>query len=234
VDGCCDGVDCPPQLHRRHHGIGERLIIGLRFAFTDFWDDLVGPFIIGLMLAGLLAALVPDSFFSAFLGGGILSMLVMLAAGIPLYICATASTPIAAVLILKGVSPGAALVFLLVGPATNVAAVSVLLRSLGFRSTAIYLGTIAVCAVLSGLLVDGIYSTLGLSAQAVVGETVESIPHWMGVIGALVLLVLSFRSLWRRWSRQARATADQANLTPPPTAKLSPSCIAPQGDSKST
>lgn len=84
----------------------------------------------------------------------------------PLYIGATASTPIAAVLILKGLSPGAALVFLLTGPATNMATLTVLVNVLGKRATAIYLAAIAVFAVLSGLAVDQVYALLGISAKA--------------------------------------------------------------------
>ena len=84
-------------------------------------------------------------------------MLLMLAFSIPLYVCATASTPIAAALILKGISPGAALVFLLAGPATNVASLTVLTGLLGKRATFLYLGSIAVFSLLFGLLVDSLY-----------------------------------------------------------------------------
>jgi hypothetical protein len=122
-------------------------------------------------------------------------MLIMLVAGIPLYVCATASTPIAAALILKGVSPGAALVFLLVGPATNIATLTVLLGTLGKRSTAVYLAAIAVCAVLFGLVVDEVYSLFNLSADAVVGQAGEIIPHWLAWVGAVLLVLISIRPL---------------------------------------
>ena len=98
-------------------------------------------------------------------------MLIMLIVGIPMYICATASTPVAAALILKGVSPGAALVFLLVGPATNVTSLSVLLGLLGKRATAIYLIMLSFFAVLSGLVLDMIYSGFGVSAGGFPGWT---------------------------------------------------------------
>ena len=105
-------------------------------------------------------------------------MLVMLAFSIPLYVCATASTPIAAALILKGISPGAALVFLLAGPATNVASLTVLAGLLGKRAAFLYLGAIAVFSVLFGLLVDSLYPLLGLSPRAVMGQAGELIPGW--------------------------------------------------------
>ena len=197
VDGCCDGVNCDPAVHRRHHSFVEKLRSGLTYAFTDFWEDLAGYFFVGLLLAGLITVLIPDSFFTAYLGSGLPAMLIMLLAGIPLYVCATASTPIAAALILKGVSPGAALVFLLVGPATNMAALTVLMGTLGKRSTAVYLLAIAVCAVLFGLAVDEVYRLLELSPQAGIGHTAEALPHWLAAAGMALLVLISIRPIWR-------------------------------------
>jgi hypothetical protein len=125
-------------------------------------------------------------------------MLFMLAVGIPLYICATASTPIAAALILKGVSPGAALVFLLAGPATNVAALTVMAGIIGKRATVIYLVAIAVSTVVFGLILDQVYTTLGVSAQAVVSGTATNIPEWIEVAGALALILLSLPLFYRK------------------------------------
>jgi hypothetical protein len=124
-------------------------------------------------------------------------MLIMLAVGIPLYICATASTPIAAALILKGVSPGAALVFLLAGPATNVTSLTVLFGLLGKRATAIYLASIAVISVACGLALDQVYAFFGISAQAVAGQAAEIIPLWVQFAGALALLGMSAKPLYR-------------------------------------
>ena len=123
-------------------------------------------------------------------------MLIMLLVGIPMYICATASTPVAAALILKGVSPGAALVFLLVGPATNVTSLSVLFGLLGKRATAIYLVMLSLFAVLSGLTVDMIYNSLGISASAIAGQAGEVIPYWLQLIGALIVVILSVKPLY--------------------------------------
>ena len=139
VDGCCDGKDCSPDEHMRHHGFLEKIGFGLRYAFSEVWGDMAGWFLVGMLLAGVITALIPARFLSAYLGGGIYSMLIMLLISTPLYICATASTPIAAAMILKGVSPGAALVFLLAGPATNITSLTVLLGVLGKRATVIYL-----------------------------------------------------------------------------------------------
>lgn len=208
VDGCCDGKGCSPDEHKRHHTFLEKIRAGLRYAFTEVWADLAGWFLVGLLLAGLITAVVPAEMLTRYMGGGLTSMLVMLAVGIPLYICATASTPIAAALILKGVSPGTALVFLLAGPATNVTSLTVLMGVLGRRTTAIYLTTIAISTVLFGLAVDQFYLSFGLSPKALVGQAAEVVPVWGQVAGALALLVLSIRPVsrsLRRWMRVVHA-----------------------------
>ena len=196
VDGCCDGTDCDPEEHGQHHTVFEKLKAGVGFAFGDLWRDMAGWFLFGLLLAGLITVLIPDNIFNRYMGSGLPAMLIMLAVGVPLYICATASTPIAAALILKGVSPGAALVFLLVGPATNIASLTVLIGTLGKRATAIYLSSIAVCSVLFGLIVDEIYSYWGISAQAVVGQASEVVPLWGQWAGALLILFLSIKPIF--------------------------------------
>ena len=198
VDGCCDSPDCPPEEHLHHHTFTEKIMAGFRFAFTEVWADMAGWFLIGLVLAGLITAAIPEDLMTRYLGGGLPAMLLMLAVGIPLYICATASTPIAAALILKGISPGAALVFLMAGPATNITSLTVLVGTLGKRATAIYLCTIALSAILFGLAVDQIYGYLGFSARAVVGQAGEIIPPWAQWTGALIILAISVGPIWRR------------------------------------
>jgi uncharacterized membrane protein YraQ (UPF0718 family) len=196
VDNCCDGKNCDPETHRSHHTFSEKVKAGVVYAFGDLWDDIAKWFLFGVLLAGFITVLIPNDIFSRYLGSGLSAMLLMLAIGIPLYICATASTPIAAALILKGVSPGAALVFLLVGPATNVASLTVLTGILGKRATAIYLGTIAVSAVFFGLVVDHVYAVMGISAQAMVGHASELVPVWAQWAATLLILFLSIKPLY--------------------------------------
>jgi hypothetical protein len=154
--------------------------------------------------------MIPDDLFSRYLGGGIVSMVIMLAVGIPLYICATASTPIAAALILKGVSPGAALVFLIAGPATNAASLTVLIGILGRKATVIYLTTIAVSAILSGMALDHVYSAFGIAPKAVLGHAAEVVPIWVEWAGALMLLLLAVKPVYR--SIKSRFTRKNASL----------------------
>lgn len=195
IDGCCDGEDCSPDEHKNHHTFLGKTLYGIKYAATDIWGDLAGWFYVGIILAGAITVLVPDTMFATYLGGGFSSMLLMLAFGIPLYICATASTPIAAALILKGVSPGAALVFLLVGPATNITSLSVLIGILGKRATTIYLTTIAVIAVIAGLVLDMVYDFFGISAKAVAGQAAELLPPWFILGSGTLLLLLSIKPL---------------------------------------
>ena len=195
VDDCCSDEQCPPDKHSRHHSFYERLIAGLRYGFNDLWGDLAGWFFVGILLAGLITVLVPEKAITAYLGGGFESMLLMLLFGIPLYICATASTPIAAALILKGVSPGAALVFLLVGPATNIASISMLIGMLGKRATSVYLISIAVSALGCGLILDRVYQALAISPQAIVGQAGEILPYPVQLASALLIIALSIKPL---------------------------------------
>nr|WP_240193532.1 SO_0444 family Cu/Zn efflux transporter [Desulfobulbus alkaliphilus] len=131
TSGCREKTDCQCVQEKQAGGLRGRCREGIRYAVVDIWGDLVGWFFVGLILAACITVLVPDDMIMRHLGGGIGSMLLMLLVGIPVYICATSSTPVAAALILKGVSPGAALVFLLAGPATNIASLAVLVKILG-------------------------------------------------------------------------------------------------------
>ena len=226
VDGCCDGQNCSPDAHRHHHTFWEKFAAGMRFAIGDLWEDLASWFLIGLVLAGLITVLIPPDLFGKYLGSGLPAMLIMLAVGIPLYICATASTPIAAALILKGVSPGAALVFLLAGPATNMASLTVLTGVLGKRATAIYLASIAICAVLFGLIVDQVYVSLGISAQAMVGQASEIVPQWAGLLGAIIILGMSVKPVWSSLLARFKPTDPEKEIIPEPQkAQLEPVAV---------
>jgi len=199
VDNCCDGNDCPLEVHNHHHSWRAKLYAGIRYGFGEILDDIAKWLLLGIGIAGAINVLIPEKVMETYLSGGIHSMLVMLIVGIPLYICATASTPIAAALILKGLSPGAALVFLLAGPATNAATISVVYGLFRKQTVAIYLASIAVCSLLMGLLLDQVYAWLGISARAVAGQAGEFIPEWLSVITAIGLLVLMLRSLVQNW-----------------------------------
>ena len=168
----------------------SRMRYGLRYGFREIWADIALWFFVGLFLAGIITVYLPESLSQMILGGGIVAMFAMLLMGMPIYICATASTPIAAALLLKGASPGAVLVFLLVGPATNMTSLSVLIRILGRMGTLRYLMVIAVVSILFGLGLDGLYNYLGIEAKAVISVVRETIPYWAKLGSAVTLLLL--------------------------------------------
>ncbi|GGK78566.1 hypothetical protein GCM10007941_30990 [Amphritea balenae] len=125
-------------------------------------------------------------------------MLLMLAVGLPLYICATASTPLAAALLAAGMSPGAILVFLLVGPATNIASLGILSRELGIRAVALYLSGISICAVLLGLATDALLSSQSLTIGVTMADHNETMMliKWLAAIILLILAVKPLRNLF--------------------------------------
>ena len=180
-----------------------RLQVGLGEAFGEMLADVGGWLLAGILLAAAISLLLPPDFFAHALGGELTSMLAMLLVGIPMYVCASSSTPIAASLLLKGLSPGAALVFLLSGPATNATTITVMARSFGTTLTAVYVASIAVCSLGFGLLTNRLYAALGYDIHAVIGTVSETLPAWMETLCALVLLALVLRALVRQ--RLARA-----------------------------
>jgi len=153
----------------------------LRFGFVEVVSDTLWPLAIGFILSGLIAAALPDEFFTHTIGNETLAVVLMLLVGLPFYVCAAASTPIAAVLIAKGLSPGAAMVFLLAGPATNVTTMLMVKAQLGVRSLAAYLGSVAVSAVVMGLVLNGIYRAFfGGRWTMAVGANGEHVwPPWL-------------------------------------------------------
>ncbi len=127
----------------------------LRHAAVTLPSDLARPVLVGVAVAALLGALLPPDAFADRLRPGLGAMLIMMAVGVPIYVCSTSSVPVALALIHAGVPEGAALVFLITGPATNAAALTTLHRMVGGRSMLIYLGTLVVTALAAGALLDG-------------------------------------------------------------------------------
>lgn len=170
----------------------------MRYAFGDLVEDVARPFIIGILIAGLISFCLPDDL-SRWTGGHrFLTMMVMLAAGIPMYVCATSSTPIAASLILKGLSPGAALVFLLAGPATNAATMTIVKNLFSTRALIIYLSMIAVCSVGMGLFLDWLYLISGIQPAVSIGSSPHIIPFYLKLISAAVLGSLMISSMIKK------------------------------------
>jgi len=176
----------------------SKLITGFRHAFFVLPRDIGAAMLIGLVIAAIISIAVPDDFFANKIGTGIGAMIIMMLVGIPLYVCATASVPIAAALIAKGLSPGAALVFLMTGPATNAAGFVMIWKILGNRTAIIYIITVAICALASGLLLDVMFTDLG--------SQIHSHIHQMGTtplqhISAVILLGMLVFGIYKKYKK---------------------------------
>lgn len=126
----------------------------LTYAYVDMMADIGKWLTIGLVIAGLLTVYVPAEYFSIFQGNTLASMVLVLIVAIPMYLCATGSIPIAVALMMKGLTPGAALVMLMAGPACNFASILVIQKNMGTRTMVVYLLSIITGAILFGCLVD--------------------------------------------------------------------------------
>lgn len=193
--GSCQDSCCKGHQHSHDTSMGHKLRSGMRFAFGELLGDIGKWLLIGILISGVISYLLPASYFQEHLQGEFSSLVVMLVVGIPLYICASASTPIAAAMILKGLSPGAALVFLLAGPATNAATITVISKFWGKKVTVIYLATIACSSLLIGWLLNRLYALLAFDIRQwiSVGETEVTNP--IAIVSALLLLALIANSM---------------------------------------
>jgi len=176
---------------------------GLKYAYGELLTDIAKPFIVGVFIAGIITFFFPDDLTLWANDHSFLSMLVMLAAGIPMYVCATSSTPIAAALILKGLNPGAALVFLLAGPATNAATINIVKNIFNTRALIIYLSMIAICSLAMGVFVDFVYEIFDVQASAVVGQASELFPESIQLTAAVILTGLIIFNMISNLRRQA-------------------------------
>ena len=189
AESCCSAnADQSTQLTQEP--ILQRLKDGVIYAFTDLLKDIGGWLLLGILIAGIISYFVPVDFVDRYLGGEYSSLLIMLIIGIPLYICASASTPVAAALVLKGLSPGAALVFLLAGPATNAATMTVVAKHLGKATTVAYVAAIATCSLVFGWFVNRIYEWWSIDIVSWASHAEHGEESWLYLASACVLIGL--------------------------------------------
>ena len=181
-----------------HESRGGVLRRAWSYAFGTLLDDLTPWFILGFLVSGLIAVLVPDDFFGGTLTPGWMTMGLMLVIGVPMYICATASTPVAAALVAKGLDPGAALVLLLAGPATNIATVLVVKQFLGKRVLGVYLASIAFFSLLFGWTVNQLYTILKLDTADIARGADPEALGWVTITGGVILSILLLISAVRQ------------------------------------
>lgn len=204
ADSCCASTqDMATEL--KSQSVLSRVGIGLKYAATDLVRDTTLWLLVGLFFAALVQTYVPADFLAQW-GDGILAMLVMVLVSVPMYICATASTPIAAGLLLAGVSPGAVLVFMMAGPATNIATLGVVAKELGKRALWGYLGGVIGVALVAGILVNYLVDSFGFVVMPQIGEQHQMLPQWLvatsGIVLALLMAKVVFEKIPRSWIRR--------------------------------
>ncbi len=193
----------------------EKVIGIFHYGFVEFLQDISKWLIIGLVLAAAISALIPDDFFTGLGLSPILQMLIILAFSVPLYICATASVPLAAVLILKGISPGAALVLLMAGPATNAATITIIGKVMGKKVLFSYLGTIIIGALFFGLFIDYFLpaSWFLVTDTGHLMHHHEAMPQILKYASALILTGLIVYGFFEKYLSSKRMIINKLNFT---------------------
>ncbi|MEA2061471.1 MAG: permease [Thermodesulfobacteriota bacterium] len=179
----------PMDVESREASMIEKLKHSPAYIEYSLLGSLANSLVLGIILAGIISALLPDNFFERYLSSDFLSMLLMLLVAVPMYVCASSSTPIAASLIMKGMSPGAALVFLLAGPATNAMGISAVIKVVGRKSTLIYLGLIAGGSVIMGYLLNLITGFYG-KTPVIISHQHDMLPGWLKISGSVMLTAM--------------------------------------------
>ena len=186
-DACCSEQEKQNWLVRIFH-----------YGFVTLARDISRALVVGLIIAAAITALLPVNFFADHLGPtwtkGIGAMLVMMLLGIPVYVCATASVPVAAALIVTGISPGAALVFLMTGPATNAATIATVWKTMGRKTALLYLLSVGASAVGAGLLLDLLFTKVNIQATPM---TMDMLPAWARIASAIALLLIVLHAMIR-------------------------------------
>lgn len=201
----------PEEKSRQPKRFTERVVDTFRYGFVEFIQDISKWLVIGLLLAAVISALIPDNFFRLLNLSPLLQMLIILLVSIPFYICATGSIPLAAVLMLKGLSPGAAFVLLMAGPATNAATITVIGKVLGRRSLVVYLGTIVAGALLFGLAID--YLLPGRWFLGMLGRVSADHQHgthlaWWQLASGVAFILMILNGYIRRFRSKTKETVD--------------------------
>jgi len=204
-------------------GIKQKIRTAARYSFVEFLDDISSQFIVGVFIACLISFLIPDDFFQkSAINSGIAGMALMVLVGIPMYVCATASIPIAITLMMKGFSPGVAFVFLATGPATNAASLAIIIKMLGKKTTALYLAVIIISSIALGYLLDEIMALTGWNPIAFAQQHNHSdgfFPLWLNNTIAVIFFILILMSFYRKYIKN-RFKSKEATILPINTIKI--------------
>ncbi len=188
-----------PKSCCQHHraetiksGFKKKILGVFRYAFIDLMKDAGGWIMIGIIVGGVISYFIPQTFIEQYLGSLWQSIFIMMVVGIPMYVCSAGSLPIAAALMLKGMNPAAAFVFLFVGPATNSASLTVILKELGLKSVLIFLSSIIVTSISLGVFLNAVWLYLDINIADHFMQHSESLPKWIEVVSSLILSTIVF------------------------------------------
>ena len=204
-DSCCGGHDKVPTSF-----VGK-VIEALRYAYIDMMESVGKWLVVGLIVAGLITIFVPDSYFEIFKDNSFTSMLLVLCISIPMYLCATGSIPIAVALMMKGLTPGAALVLLMAGPACSVASVLVVSKVLGRRTLTAYLGSIISGAVGFGLVTDYLLPRAWFMSHLVANDACCEEESSLFATSCTILLFLLLANAFIRRRFRSKANINSKN-----------------------
>ena len=195
----------------RRHGFRARVADALHYGFVDMMQDVGKWLTIGLVLAGIIAVAVPDGFLTGLRDYPLLNMLLILVVAVPMYVCATGSIPVAMALMLKGLSPGAALVFLMAGPATNAAAMIVIGKALDRRAMVLYTLSIVLGAIVFGLVIDYLLpaSWFALSSAGDACCEMDAFPWWK-ILCAVIFVILLINAMLHKHQHHHEASASDS------------------------
>jgi hypothetical protein len=203
TDSC--GGSCNDEEQEKPKGTWNKLKSMWNYAFVEFLDDISKQFIVGVIIAGFIAYFLPADLLSEMnLTSGIIAMLAVILIGIPMYVCATASIPIAVALMMKGFSPGVAFVFLAVGPATNAASLSILAKTLGKKVTVMYVTIMSVTAIIMGYILDGLFSYFNFDPVKMTAHDHGSmiITEEIKIILGIIFFIMLAASMYRKYIRK--------------------------------
>ena len=199
VSATCSCSACSTSGEHEKTSVWKKFLFGLQYAFVDMMQDIGRWLVLGLLIAGLITVYVPDTFFELFKDNSLASIFLVLLCAIPMYLCSTGSIPIAVALMMKGFSPGTALVLLMAGPAVNMASILVVNKVLGRKTMLVYIASIVCGAILFALGIDTFAPDLFRSSLSATGVCTHGMVSTFNWICSGVLCLLLLNALVRRY-----------------------------------
>ena len=195
----------------KHKHEPKSLLDGLKYSFITLPQDVIKPLIKGIIISGFISILLPNDFFASYNLTGITAMIIIAIASVPIYVCATSSVPIAMMLISKGLEPGAAFVFLMAGPATNAATISVIINSLGKKIVYVYISVIFISSIIFGLLINAFLDPNSLPMNMHHGHSHNIIWNIFSQLSVSGMIIITGYTLFSQFKGQSKNDISNLN-----------------------